>query len=191
LAHGKNLPFIQIAAMARVKDNIVTQGLSGTVGEMVYKTYAGKTVVTKKPDMSTAKSSEKKQRCNTDFAGAVMYAKAAVKDPAVARKIKLRPGETLYNKCISLYLSKKPLIPLSAMLIKKQPPKKVKQYQLSPRQAKAIKYVQEKGEVTNAIYQQLNNVSKATATRDLQDLVSKKLLNPSGFKGAGASYRLR
>ena len=41
---------------------------------------------------------------------------------------------------------------------------------LNERQVKAIEYIKNNSYITNKIYQELCNVSKATATRDLSDL---------------------
>jgi ATP-dependent DNA helicase RecG len=63
---------------------------------------------------------------------------------------------------------------------------------LSERQIKAVLQVKETGSITNTEYQKLTNVAKATATRDLTELVEKyKLLNKSGVTGAGTSYTLK
>jgi ATP-dependent DNA helicase RecG len=47
---------------------------------------------------------------------------------------------------------------------------------LNDRQIKAVLYVKEKGRITNAEYQELNNVSKRTATNDLSELVEKYII---------------
>lgn len=62
---------------------------------------------------------------------------------------------------------------------------------LNERHAKAVLFVKEKGKISNSEYQKLFDVSKATATRDLTDLVEQwKLLVKVGQKGAGTIYRL-
>ncbi|MCF8299153.1 MAG: putative DNA binding domain-containing protein [Saprospiraceae bacterium] len=62
---------------------------------------------------------------------------------------------------------------------------------LSNRQIKAIEYVKQYKQITNKIYQELCDVSKATATRDLTELIKKyKLLERSGEVGAGTTYKL-
>jgi ATP-dependent DNA helicase RecG len=61
---------------------------------------------------------------------------------------------------------------------------------LNGRQVKAVLYVHEKGKITNSEYQVLNDVSRETATRDLKEMINKKLLKASGQKGAGAFYTL-
>jgi ATP-dependent DNA helicase RecG len=62
---------------------------------------------------------------------------------------------------------------------------------LNDRQVKAVGHVKRKGKITNKEYQQLNDVSKKTATRDLTELVRKGIFIGSGVKGAGAFYKLK
>lgn len=62
---------------------------------------------------------------------------------------------------------------------------------LNDRQVKAVLYVKEKGKITNSEYQAFNDVSKATATRDLAELVEKfQILKRTGNIGAGTIYTL-
>lgn len=51
---------------------------------------------------------------------------------------------------------------------------------LNDRQIKGVVYTKETGKITNAEYQELNEVSKSTATRDLSDLVDKELIKLLG-----------
>lgn len=68
---------------------------------------------------------------------------------------------------------------------------KLKKLGLSERQIKAIEYVKENIQITNKEYQSLNDISKATATRYLTELVEYfKLLERRGEVGAGTSYFL-
>ncbi|MEO6718885.1 MAG: ATP-binding protein [Ferruginibacter sp.] len=67
----------------------------------------------------------------------------------------------------------------------------LKSLDLSVRQVKAVLYLKEKRKITNSDYQTLNDVSKATATRDLTELVEKfKILKRTGDIGAGTNYIL-
>jgi ATP-dependent DNA helicase RecG len=61
---------------------------------------------------------------------------------------------------------------------------------LNPRQVKAVLFVKEFGSISNSKYQEINKVSKPTATRDLQELNKKEILENKGKKGAGAVYIL-
>jgi ATP-dependent DNA helicase RecG len=61
---------------------------------------------------------------------------------------------------------------------------------LNERQIQAMKYIKEKGKITNSEYQTNYGVARNTATRDLSDLVEKGLLKSSESKGAGSYYEL-
>lgn len=62
---------------------------------------------------------------------------------------------------------------------------------LNERQLKAVLYVKEKKSISNSIYQDLCDVSKATASRDLTELTEKHmLLKRTGEVGAGTVYKL-
>lgn len=61
---------------------------------------------------------------------------------------------------------------------------------LNERQAKALTYLKEKGKISNTEFQNLNKVSKATATRDLVELEKIGLLINKGTKGSSAIYVL-
>lgn len=61
---------------------------------------------------------------------------------------------------------------------------------LNERQTEAILYTKKYGEITNSKYQEVGNVSKATATRDIKELEDKRLLKNIGTKGSSAIYKL-
>lgn len=62
---------------------------------------------------------------------------------------------------------------------------------LSDRQIKAIIYTKEHKKISNKVYQQLFNVSRNTASSDLQQLVKAELLISNEQKGAGSFYTIR
>jgi len=62
---------------------------------------------------------------------------------------------------------------------------------LNERQIKAVLYVKKHGSITNMEYQEINGVSKATASRDLQQLVDKALMERMGTTGKGTSYSIK
>ena len=62
---------------------------------------------------------------------------------------------------------------------------------LNERQIKAVLYVKEKGKITNSQYQKLCQISKPTATRDLQELESRNVFINKGTKGSSSAYELR
>jgi ATP-dependent DNA helicase RecG len=62
---------------------------------------------------------------------------------------------------------------------------------LNERQIKAVLFAKENGKITNSDYQELNEVSKRTATNELTALVdSFKVLVKSGTLGAGVYYEI-
>lgn len=62
--------------------------------------------------------------------------------------------------------------------------------ELNDRQIKVMQYLKHGQTLTNAEYQALVDTSKATATRDLAELVSKGLIFREGITGKGTIYRL-
>ncbi len=66
--------------------------------------------------------------------------------------------------------------------------KQLRKLGLNERQIKAVKYVKENAQITNADYQNIFGVARRTATRDLNELVEKGILKSSEKKGAGAYY---
>jgi len=56
----------------------------------------------------------------------------------------------------------------------------LKKLGLNERQIKAVKYVKEKREITRKDYEELNNVSRRTAIRDLNELIRKNILKAVG-----------
>ena len=62
---------------------------------------------------------------------------------------------------------------------------------LNERQIKAVLFVKENGKITNSDYQQLNEISKRTATNELTELVEKyALLVRKGTSGSNIFYNL-
>lgn len=56
---------------------------------------------------------------------------------------------------------------------------------------KAVMYVKEKSWITNKEYQELNLVSKRTSSRDLDELVTRGIIEQIGVTGKGTEYMLR
>lgn len=61
---------------------------------------------------------------------------------------------------------------------------------LNERQIKAVEHVTKKGSITNQEYQNLNQISRYTASRDLMDLVKKGVLKSKGTGKRKLSYVL-
>jgi ATP-dependent DNA helicase RecG len=62
--------------------------------------------------------------------------------------------------------------------------------QITERQQKAIEYIRHNDNITNTIYHEINNVSKPTATRDLQKLVELGIIEMTGTSRDKVKYIL-
>ena len=60
---------------------------------------------------------------------------------------------------------------------------------LNERQLQAVAHVKKTGRITNSEYRQLTGATRKTATRDLNDLVEKKVLTRVGVK-RGSFYKI-
>ena len=61
---------------------------------------------------------------------------------------------------------------------------------LTPRQQQIVEFVMKNGSITNEQCRELTKVSKATATRDLADLVEKRVLDQKGKSKKTSYYTL-
>ncbi len=69
--------------MAQSKNNIITHGLSGKVGDIiVFSQRGGKTIVSKAPRKRTGELSDKQKEHHEKFQKAVLYAKGALQNAA-------------------------------------------------------------------------------------------------------------
>jgi ATP-dependent DNA helicase RecG len=66
----------------------------------------------------------------------------------------------------------------------------LQQLDLNERQIKAVLYVKEKGRITNGEYQEINEISDRTASREISELVKASIFEQSGTFGAGSFYQL-
>lgn len=64
----------------------------------------------------------------------------------------------------------------------------IKNQDLEVRQINALLYIKDHGSISNTEYQEIAQLSKRTATRDLQELVEKGYLQKSGTTGKGTFY---
>src|SRR5437763_665380 len=174
--------------MAISKENYVTQGLKGAVGKkFVFRQVDGKTVVSQFPDRSHVKFSKKQSTFQEIFALASAYASDVINDPEKRKDFKLGAGKSLYHAAVKHYM---------ALHAKKDTVKKLDisawlaDTRLNNRQRKAIKFLSKNRNISNAIYQKMCDVSKPTATSDLQVLVKLNIITPPATRGAGALYTL-
>lgn len=183
--------------MAHIENDMV-EGLHGKVGKkFVYKTNRnGKTFATKYPDRSNVVSTKTQAKGRKKFAAAVKFAKAILKDPEqralYTKKGKTKKGRetSAYSTAIRTFLEAQSAKKLDGKGTYYIQEKDLQKLAINERQKKAVLYINKYETLTNALYQHLNKVSKATATRDLQELVKKNIIITDGKKGAGASYKI-
>jgi Fic family protein len=182
--------------MAVVNNNHLTQLTSGKFGkEFVFKTRNNDTYLTKYPDRSGVVLSRRQKQSNATFAEAVAFAKEILRDRKSREALRARLKNnkktrelTVYNAAVQLYMKEHgPAVKVSdaEALVRRYNDF----FDLSGRQSAALQYLILEKEMTNQLYQQLTAVSKATATRDLQDMVNQGVLMVTG-KGAGVEYDL-
>ncbi|RTH96322.1 AAA family ATPase [Thermus scotoductus] len=70
-------------------------------------------------------------------------------------------------------------------------PERLRKWGLNERQIKAVLYVKEHGAIGNKEYQMLTGITKATASRDLDDLVKRGIFVKIGATGRGTHYALK
>lgn len=86
--------------MAESKNNVVTFGLRGLVGDLlVFKNRAGKTIVSRKPEVSSAPPSAQQTLVRERFKEAVRYAKSILSIPAAKAMYEAmkKPGQSAFN----------------------------------------------------------------------------------------------
>lgn len=90
--------------MAQSKNNVVTHGLSGLVGDMlVFSNRHGKTFVSSKPKERTGELSQKQLENKAKFQEAILYAKTAIRNEAINEVYKKEAvdGASTYNIAVA------------------------------------------------------------------------------------------
>jgi GTP cyclohydrolase IA len=151
---------------------------------------------TKYPDRSKVQLSHLQKKSNGLFRQAVAYSKAILRDDAqkaaLEKKLKSRKKtfhQSAYQAAIQEFMlaNSNPVSITEAEQIARN---YQRNFQLTERQFLALKFLALGDVLNNAVYQSINKVSKPTATRDLQLMVKKGVLNLVG-RGAGAKYLLQ
>jgi len=96
--------------MAHSNNNLITSGLTGTIGkELVFRNWAGKTIVAKAPCKRPGRPTKAQARIRDRFYMAARYGKAILsnEDPAMADAYRavLKPRQNLYTRALRDYLS--------------------------------------------------------------------------------------
>lgn len=90
--------------MAESKNNVLTHGLSGMVGDLlVFRNRAGKTIVSTKPKERTGEQTETQKEHQKRFQQATLYARGAMADQVIkaAYKAKAPEGVNAYNVAVA------------------------------------------------------------------------------------------
>jgi hypothetical protein len=90
--------------MAVSNENILTRGLSGSIGRMItFRQRAGQTITSKFRRPTTVPATEGLIEVRTVFASAIAYAKAVVQDPVIKAlyQAAVKGGQTAFNVATS------------------------------------------------------------------------------------------
>jgi hypothetical protein len=93
---------LKITVMKTFK-NIVTEGLSGRIKQLVFRQWQGQTVVASAPSPSSIPATAGQQLTRVTFREAAIYAKAVLTDTVIklAYKAKTKRGQSPYNLAIA------------------------------------------------------------------------------------------
>ncbi|MCE5332463.1 MAG: hypothetical protein LLF95_10060 [Bacteroidales bacterium] len=94
--------------MAESKNNIITHGLSGKVGDLiVFRVRNGKTIVSSKPRPRTSEPTEAQKQQSRRFQEAVIYAKSVVADSATKEAYRNAAGKgvSAYNVAVADFMN--------------------------------------------------------------------------------------
>ncbi len=85
--------------MARITKGFLFNHISGKLGDYVFRQYAGRTVVSKVPDMSQVKPTKLQKANRKKFIAAVAYAKKIHRNPKLHAlyKPKLKRGQSVFQ----------------------------------------------------------------------------------------------
>jgi hypothetical protein len=94
--------------MSKVSKNIITQGLSGKLGDtIVFRQRAGETIVSVKPSKTTKEPTAKQLAVQEKFQKAILYGKQASGDPQskAAYAEKAHEGQSAFNVAVADFFS--------------------------------------------------------------------------------------
>jgi len=177
--------------MARVKNNLLLKGMSGAIGkDLVLRTKNNETYSGKYPDMSGIVPSKNQARGRKRFAEAVKFAQSVLKDSGKYSGYKARKGHALYHSAITDYMRRFNPDQPSAGSLPDVVESVTQKHSLTKPKLRALMYISDHKRLSNSLYQKINEVSKATATRHLQEMVELNIIKSNGGRGAGAYYML-
>jgi|SRR5450631_2758407 len=173
--------------MGNVTNNLLLKGMSGRAGNKIYWTIKDKTFSGKVPDMSGITPSKKQKQKRNLFASAVKFARSVMKDPVESARYKT-PDGSVYHAAIKEYMGLFSPAQLTKLTLKPRLKAGLQGLSLTGPQLRAIAFIIKYQVLTNSFYQKMNGVSKATATRHLQELTNHRIIQSNKGRGAGAHY---
>jgi hypothetical protein len=104
-----NYKSLKFTKMGESKNNLAIEGLSGQVGNLVFRRRKsdGKVFVSVHPAAHEGTPSEAQQKVNEKFQEAVIYGKSVIADPATKALYteKASPGQSAYNVAVADFFS--------------------------------------------------------------------------------------
>lgn len=95
--------------MSKVKENVLINGMSGRLDNVIFKHYRYGTVISKKPDRSKVKLTGQQKKQNANFQQAVAFAKSvladATKRKAYEKKAR-KEKRSVYHLALAEFLKK-------------------------------------------------------------------------------------
>jgi hypothetical protein len=173
--------------MAKVTDNLLLKGMSGPVGDRLLRTFKNKTFSGKIPDMSGITPSQRQVQKRKLFAAAVKYAQSVLKESGQNTKDNAKAG-SLYHAAIKDFLTFSKSNGPSGHSLPKTVKSSLQVFSLNDHELLAVAFIKKNKKLTNRIYRGLTGLSKATATRHLQELVRFRIIQSNKGRGAGAYY---
>ncbi len=97
-----------------IQTSTLFRGFSGSINrQLLFRQFAGKTVVSKFPDRSTVVYSERQKREQKNFSDAVSFARVVIADEALKQVYSIKAAllgfRSAWNVAIAEYMSDKPL----------------------------------------------------------------------------------
>jgi len=90
------------------KDNILTEGYSGRIGNLIFRRWGKKTVISMVPDYSHRKWSKAQKENRKRFRNAMAYSRKTLADPEMRKYYRKRAKgmQTVWNVAVADYMKK-------------------------------------------------------------------------------------
>ena len=99
---------LTVLAMARVRLNPIIDGVSGKIGDLVFRSYGDDTVLSRTPDFSNVESTPGQEAQRVRFREAAFYGRTVMADPAeraIYEAIAERRGQPVFSVMVGDFLN--------------------------------------------------------------------------------------